>query len=74
MDYWKPLQLPILAKAKVIEIFHASPLWYAASFYPIPQQCETEINSAFMDYITFTKNKKNEISKMEMQKLRKEEE
>ena len=71
MNYWKPLALPILAKARVIEIFHASPLWYAATFYPIPTHLETEINNLFIDYITFPKNKKNEISKMEMQKLRK---
>ena len=71
MDYWKPLKLPTLAKARVIEIYHASPLWYAATFYPIPLKCETEINKSFIDYITFPKNKKNEISKMEMQKLRK---
>ena len=58
MNYWKPLKLPILAKARVIEIYHASPLWYAASFYPIPSKCEKEINSAFVDYITFPKNKK----------------
>ena len=70
IDYWKPLKLPILAKARVIEIFHASPIWYAASFYPIPANIEKEMNNMFINYITFPKSKKNEISLMEMQKLR----
>ena len=36
MNYWKQFRLSKLAKARVIEIFHASNLWYAARFYPIP--------------------------------------
>ena len=36
MNYWKQFCLCKLAKARVIEIFHASKLWYAARFYPIP--------------------------------------
>ena len=70
LDYWKPLKLPILAKARVIEIFHASKLWYAATFYPIPTHLEKEINQSFINYIAFPKNK-HDVSKMEMQKLRK---
>ena len=62
--------MPILAKARVIEIYHASQLWYAATYYPIPLQLETGINKLFVDYITFPKRKKNEISTREMQKLR----
>ena len=36
MNYWKQFRLCKLAKARVVEIFHASKLWYAARFYPIP--------------------------------------
>ena len=69
LNFWKPLKLPILSKSRVIEIFHASKLWYAASFYPIPAHLETELNNAFMEYIIFPKNK-IEVSRMEMEKLR----
>ncbi len=70
LNFWKPLALPVLSKARVIEIFHASKLWYAASFYPIPAHFEKEINDAFMDYIIFPKNK-IEVNRMEMEKERK---
>ena len=69
LNFWKPLKLPILAKARVIEIFHASKLFYAANFYPIPQDKEKEITEAFMNYITFPK-RSNEVSRTEMEKLR----
>ena len=69
LHFWKPLRLPILSKARVIEIFHASKLWFAASFYPIPPAIEKDLQSAFLDYLSFPK-KKNEISTLEMQKLR----
>ena len=69
LNFWKPLSLPILSKARVIEIFHASKLWYAASFYPIAQNLLDEVNAAFYDYIAFPK-RKNEVSRMEMEKER----
>ena len=69
MNFWKPLKLPTLAKSRVIEIFHASKLFYAASFYPIPDDIVTEINNCFRGYITFP-SKKNMVNKMEMEKLR----
>ena len=34
MNYWKQFRLCKLAKVRVIEMFHASKLWYAARFYP----------------------------------------
>ena len=43
MDYWKQFRLCKLAKARVIEIFHASKLWYAARFYPIPPPITKEL-------------------------------
>ena len=69
LHFWKPLKLPILAKSRVLEIYLASKLWFAATFYPIPSHIEKEITEAFMNYITFPK-KKNEISGKEMEKLR----
>ena len=71
LHFWKPLQLPILAKARVIEIFHASKFFYAATFYPIPSNVEKDISKAFIDYINFPKKVKEPlVSKMEMEKLR----
>ena len=70
LNFWKQLALPVLSKSRVVEIFLASKLWYAASFYPIPAHLEKQINEAFLDYITFPKNKKDEVSRMEMEKER----
>ena len=68
-NYWKPLHLPLLSKSRVIEIFLASPLWYATSFYPIPPNIEKELDKLILEFAIFPK-KKNEVSKMEMQKLK----
>ena len=71
LHFWKPLQLPLLGKARVIEIYHASKLFYASNFYPIPPDIEREARDAFMDYITFPKkNNIPQVSRMEMEKLR----
>ena len=69
LNFWKPLSLPILSKSRVIEIFHASKLWYAASFYTIPENFLDDINKIFDDYIMFPK-KKQEVSRTEMEKER----
>ena len=69
LNFWKPLKLPILAKARVIEIFHASKLFYAANFYSIPPPMVQEIERSFTEYINFPA-RKNVVSKMEMEKLR----
>ena len=34
-------------------MFHASRLWYAARFYPIPPTLESELEKAFFDYINY---------------------
>ena len=34
MNYWKQFRLCKLANARVIEIIHASKLWYPVRFYP----------------------------------------
>ena len=71
LHFWKPLSLQILSKSRIIEIFHASKLWYAGSFYPIPDAQLKLIEDAFLDYIMFPK-KKVEVSKTEMEKERKD--
>ena len=69
MNFWKQFRLSKLAKARVVEIFHASRLWYAARFYPIPPTIEKELQKAFLDYINYP-HKTITISQDEMYKLR----
>ena len=69
MDYWKQIKLSTFAKSRVIEIFHASRIWYAATFYNVPQKIETELQKAFFAYINFP-HKTPTVSQNEMQKLR----
>ena len=69
LNFWKPLKLPTLAKSRVIEIFHASKLFYATNFYAIPPDLEKIVTAAFLDYINFPR-KKAVMSRMEMEKLR----
>ena len=69
LNYWKPFALSKLAKARVIEIFHASRLWYAATFYPIPKQMRDELQKAFLNYIDFP-GKVTTVSQAEMKRLR----
>ena len=71
LHFWKPLQLPLLAKSRVIEIFHASKLFYASNFYPIPVHMEKVVADAFLDYVTFPKKGNvQQISRKEMEKTR----
>lgn len=69
MDYWKQFCLSSLAKARVIEIFHASRLWYAATFYSVPLKTQKDLQAAFFAYINFPR-KTPTISQPEMKKLR----
>ena len=69
MDYWKQFRLSKLAKARVVEIFHASRLWYAAKYYPLPQAMERDLQQAFFEYINYP-DKAVTISQAEVQKLR----
>ena len=59
-----------MAKARVIEIFHTSRLWYAAKFYPVPQYWQTYLQQIVTDYMNFPA-KTATISKRELHKLRK---
>ena len=68
LQFWKPLQLPLLAKARVIEIYHASKLFFAANLYPIPQRHTDDITHAFMDYMIFPKRGNiPQVSRKEME-------
>ena len=69
LNFWKPLKLPILAKARVIEIYHASKLWYAANFYAIPAALEKEIDDAFVEFLIYPKTQR-QTRRKEMEKLR----
>ena len=68
-NFWKQFRLSKLAKARVVEIFHASRLWYAARFYPIPPTIGKDLQKAFLDYINYP-HKTITISQDEMYKLR----
>ena len=70
MNYWKQFKLSKMAKARVIEIFHASRLWYAAKFYPIPLDIQKELQRSFANYINFPA-KAPTVTQQELFKLRK---
>ena len=70
MNYWKQFRLCKLAKARVIEIFHASKLWYAACFYPIPPPILKTLQKAFFDYVNYP-HKNVTVKQEEMHKLHK---
>ncbi len=69
LNYWKQFKLCTFAKARVIEIFHASKLWYAASFYNIPAYMKKELQDSFFQYINFPHSTAT-VSQAEMKKLR----
>ena len=70
MNYWKQFRLCKLAKARVVEIFHASKVWYAARFYPIPPPVTKALQIAFFDYVNYPRNTVR-VKQEEMHKLRK---
>ena len=70
MNYWKQFRLCKLAKARVIEIFHASKVWYAARFYPIPPPVTKALQKAFFDYVNYPHTNVT-VKQEEMHKLRK---
>ena len=69
MDYWKQFNLSKFAKARVIEIFHASRLWYAAKFYNLAPATTKEVGREFFNYINFP-HANVTVSQIEMKKLR----
>ena len=69
MNYWKQFRLSKFAKARVIEIFHASRLWFAAKFYSIPVDIQNKLQNEFVAYINFP-NSTHTVCQEELQKLR----
>ena len=69
MNFWKQFGLCTLAKTRVIEIFHASRLWFAATFYPVPSSLAEKLHRAFLAYVNFP-NSVSTISQAELRKLR----
>ena len=69
LNYWKQFGLCAFAKARVVEIFHASRLWYAATFYNIPVHMERDLQDSFFEYVNFPHSTVT-VSQAEMKKLR----
>ena len=68
MNYWKQFKLCKFAKSRVLEIFHASRLWYAGTFYPISKEVTKELQEQFKDYVNFPRSKT--VAEEELKKLR----
>ena len=69
LNFWKPFYLSKLAKARVLEIFIASKLWYAARFYAMPTAFIKQVQKMFFDFINFPRTIAN-VSQQELIKLR----
>ena len=69
LNFWKPFKLSYLSKARVIEIFHASRLWYAARFYSIPRHLSEILQRAFLEYINHP-HKQTFVNQRECMKLK----
>ena len=53
LTFWKSFYLSKMAKARVLEIFIASRLWYAARFYAIPAAFIKKVQTMFFDFINY---------------------
>ena len=71
LNFWKPFKLSALSKARVIEIFHASRLWYAARFYAIPGHQSEILQRAFLEYINHP-HKQTLVNQRECMKLKRD--
>ena len=68
LTYWQNLGLSKFAKARVLDIFLASRLWYAATFYPIPPRLRNQLQREFFTYLNHP-HKKITVSQAECTKL-----
>jgi len=71
LNFWKQFYLSKFAKARIIEIFHASKLWYAAKVYCIPPKISKRLQSLFTDYINWPLPRCT-VAECELFKLRKD--
>ena len=69
LNFWKSFYLSKFAKARILEIFISSKLWYAAKFIPIPANYQTMIQKKFNQFIIYPYNS-NLIAEKELFKLR----
>ena len=69
LNYWKQFKLCKLTKARVMEIFHLSTLWYASNIYPIPQQIVKQLETKMSSFLFFPQ-KNATIALEELKKLR----
>ena len=69
INFWKTFHLSKLAKARVLEIFVASKLLYAAKFYPMPKSFWTQLQKQFTQYINWP-HRCVTVSEAEILKLR----
>ena len=69
LKFWKSFYLCRLAKARILEIFIASRLWYAARFYAMPPDFTKQVQKLFFDYINYPRPLAN-VSQQELIKLR----
>ena len=53
LNFWKSFYLSKFAKARILEIFISSKLWYAAKFIPIPANYQTMIQKKLFN-LSFT--------------------
>ena len=69
VNFWKGFYFSKFAKARIIEIFISSRLWYAAKFMSIPANFQKRFQSLISDFMNYP-NKTNRIAEKELVKLR----
>ena len=69
INFWKTFHFSKFAKARIIEIFISSKLWYAAKFIEIPTSFVNKFQKLLNDFIIYP-HKANMIATDELYKLR----
>ena len=69
IKFWKSFYLCKLAKARILEIFIASKLWYAARFYAMSPDFTKQVQKLFFDYLNYPSPLVT-VSQQELIKLR----
>ena len=69
LQFWMSFSLCKLAKARILEIFIASKLWYAARFYPMSPAFTRLVQKLFFDFINHPRRLPT-VSQQELIKLR----
>ena len=69
LHYWKTFHLSKLAKARVLEIFVASKLLYAAKFYCMPKSFYTSLQRQFTQFVNCPR-KQGTVCEAELFKMR----